>query len=838
MANDYFTADQTGIDVRALLASVWARKLRILLVTLALLAITYVILMFVPRVYESSAAILVEPRTNAYTQAQSTSTVPTVQVLDDTQISSQIELIKSRDTLLRVIESEKLREVPEFNGSGNSPIGSLLGLVGRSPALIRNVDEVVLVNLDERLTVVRQRDSLVITITVRSNDPALAARLANAIANAHVLRRTELSLSDTVEASEWLAQQIDTLRARVTQAEGKVAQFRIDNDLFQGTNQTSLLDQQLSAVSAQISATQERKNTAQSRANLIRGLISAGQPLDAVSDVRESIVIQQLSQQQATLQGERAQRLATLLPDHPTVQALTAQITEIDKQIKLEARRVADALDAEAQIEADLERSLQADLARLKASASTATTETVSLDELEREAKAERDVLESYLLRYRDAISRTDTNSALPDVRVITMASPSLAPVAPRTSMILIAVALVSLALQVGSILFSEMLADRPRVVERQVHLPRPARPSKSTQVRMQRAKVVNAPQPDLGLATFGAKASVADVPPGPVEAPVAESVPQQAMVVEDVEVTTVEAVAPAPTLAVEEEQAEVIELSGPIYPAAELTEATPETAAPEEELEVTESVPPSEARPQAEATVVAPVAADEVAQDEPLETETPVEPNEPVAPVRQGAPPVFIRTVAPAMPRVQPGRDLATLSADLALGRIRVVLVTSMQSAVEAAAVTESLVSDALLHGLSVVRVDAGSGRPSVEPGLTDLSADQASFGDVVHRSTREGLAEVPWGHRQTIIRRSHKPATLIEALSDIYEVVLVNAGEFGMASSLPVFASFDCFVALVVNESTSKEAVDAARSDIRALGFTQVARMHVFPVDQTEVA
>src|SRR5690606_20563798 len=108
----------------------------------------------------------------------------------------------------------------------------------------------------------------------------------------------------------------------------------------------------------------ERKNAALSRANLIRGLLEAGQPISGIEDVRASVVIQQLSQTLANLQGELAQRSSTLLPNHPTIKALQAQVAEIQEQIALEGRRVAAALEAEARIEADLEQSLEDELAR------------------------------------------------------------------------------------------------------------------------------------------------------------------------------------------------------------------------------------------------------------------------------------------------------------------------------------------------------------------------------------------------------------------------------------------------------------------------------------------
>ncbi|UXN73109.1 Wzz/FepE/Etk N-terminal domain-containing protein [Devosia sp. A8/3-2] len=103
------------IDVGAVLGAVFKRLPRIILITLLLLAAAFAFLMFQPRLYESSASILIESRGNAYTRASNES-APT-NATDASVVSSQIELLKSRDTLLKVVDQLDLRSVPEFNGS-------------------------------------------------------------------------------------------------------------------------------------------------------------------------------------------------------------------------------------------------------------------------------------------------------------------------------------------------------------------------------------------------------------------------------------------------------------------------------------------------------------------------------------------------------------------------------------------------------------------------------------------------------------------------------------------------------------------------------------------------
>ncbi|HHS82540.1 MAG TPA: hypothetical protein ENJ68_03375, partial [Devosia sp.] len=453
----YAEIENMPVDLRSVLARVWQRKIRILAVTGVLCALTYVLLSFVPKTYESSASILVERRDNTFIRATNDTGVSGPVISDAVIMSSQVELIQSSDTLLQVVRALNLADVPEFNGTSTSPLDPLLSLLGRSAPVSGNTEQRVLEKLSKAVTVVQERDSRVISILVRTHDPDLSARIANEIANTHVNRRAELSINDTANASAWLKDEIDKLRARVVEAESAVANFRVENDLFVGANNTSLLDQQMSNISTQITTAQERRNAARSRATLIRNLLDSGQSIDGVAEVQNSVIIQRLSQDKARLQGERAQLAATLLPDHPRLRALTAQIAEIDQQIRKEGRSVADSIMAEANIEDQLVASLQEELARLKISASSAASANVRLQELEREARAQSDLLQTYLARFREASGRAETGAVLPDVRVVNLAKPPLKPAAPQTMLIVIAVGIVAMSVQIGGILFAEL---------------------------------------------------------------------------------------------------------------------------------------------------------------------------------------------------------------------------------------------------------------------------------------------------------------------------------------------------------------------------------------------
>jgi uncharacterized protein involved in exopolysaccharide biosynthesis len=754
MSNVDQVAQEARIDMGAIAAAVLARLPRIILLTLLALAAAYVVLLFTPRLYESTASILVEPRANIYTRATN-EPASTLTGNEAGVVSSQIELLKSRDTLLGVVEETDLRSVPEFAGSeGGFSVGAIVNrLLGRSAQSAAG-DETILTNLLGRMTVVQQRDSRVINISVRSRDPELAARLANAIARAHVARRAELSLTDTANASDWLREEIDRLRVNVSEAEKAVAEFRVSNDLFNGANNTSLLDQQLSTIANQITAAQERKNQALSRAAIIRGLVERGQPIDGVPDVQQSVVIQQLTQERARLQGERAQLSATLLPNHPNVQAVAAQISELDAQLREEARRIAAALESEAEIEANTEQSLRAELDSLKGTASTATRENVTLQGLIREADAQRDLLESYLRRYSEAASRTDTNSALPDVRVVSEAAPSVTPASPQSTLVLIAVGLVALVSQIGIVVLSELISGRavaaPRAdavreeAERVEPIELPAYVDEDAARDPEPAHLIHEPETDAFPEAPVAADGVDDV--GVDDRMFEEDVPEADVLDEDL----------AAELTAEEPE--------PVY--------APQVMADEDDRESDDM--------QGDAVGVSPAAAG---------------------------------------PSDLP--DHARLSSDLALGRCRVVVLAGHRDAMDSEMLADVLAEESLQRGLSVAIVDAASGRTGGDFGIADLSTGAASFGDVVQKSADGNFAEVPWGQGGFFDRRSPRPATLVEALSDIYEVVIVATGKLGMASTLPAFADIADRIVLVSQHQGDVEDIEALRQELAAAGY-----------------
>jgi len=437
-----------------------ARKRNWIIVPTILAAVLSVVAvnMITPR-YKSEVRILIDGRENVFLRPNGERNDER-NALDAEAVTSQVQLLLSRDLAREVIQKNKLAELPEFDPvlRGFSPLKSLLALIGigRDPVSL-TPEERVLDAYYDRFAAYAVDKSRVIVIEFQSRDPDLAARVADSIADGYLVLQQGARRDQARSAGQWLAGEIDSLRKKVAEAESRVEDFRSKSSLFVGTNNTTLSNQQMGELNTQLNNARALKSDAESKARLIREMLQTGQPIEA-SEVLNSELIRRLSEQRVTLRAQLAEQSSTLLDGHPRIKELKAQLADMDRQIRDEASKISRSLDSDARIASGRVDGLSANLDQLKKQASSANGQDVQLRALEREAKAQRDLLESYLAKYREATTRENIEAAPADGRIISRANVSNSPAYPKKLPIVLIATLATLMLSTGTIVTGELL--------------------------------------------------------------------------------------------------------------------------------------------------------------------------------------------------------------------------------------------------------------------------------------------------------------------------------------------------------------------------------------------
>ncbi len=460
-------SESGDLDLRAL-GQVLARKRGWIIVPTVLAAALSIaaVNLVTPR-YKSEARILVDGRENVFLRPSGERNEERT-ALDAEAVTSQVQLLLSRDLAREIVRKNNLAERPEFDPvlQGLSPLKSLLALfgIGRDPFSL-TPEERVLDAYYDRFTAYAVDKSRVIVIEFQSRDPELAARVANSIAEGYLVLQQNARQEQAKSASQWLSGEIDNLRKKVAEAESRVEDFRSKSSLFVGTNNTTLSNQQMGELNTQLNNARALKSDAESKARLIREMLQSGRPIEA-SEVLNSELIRRLSEQRVTLRGQLAEQSSTLLDNHPRIKELKAQLADLDRQLREEASKISRSLDSDARIAGGRVDGLSASLEQLKKQATSTNGQDVQLRALEREAKSQRDLLESYLAKYREANTRENIDATPADGRIISRATVSNAPAYPKKLPIVLISTLATLMLTAGAIATGELLRmTAPRAV-------------------------------------------------------------------------------------------------------------------------------------------------------------------------------------------------------------------------------------------------------------------------------------------------------------------------------------------------------------------------------------
>ncbi|RWL17419.1 MULTISPECIES: exopolysaccharide transport family protein [Mesorhizobium] len=455
-------AADVDVDLRQLFASLARNWLRILVVALVITGLAFALTWLATPHYRAETRLLIETRESVYTRPDGTNDNDKP-ILDEEGVTSQVEVVSSTDILKQVAQKLNLSRLPEFDETADMPMLSRLLVIAGLKSDPNEIppEERVLTTMREKLNVYRVEKSRVIVIEFSSENPRLAAEIPNAIADAYISVQGNANIESNSAATDWLAPEIADLSKRVKDAEAKVASYRAQSDLLMGGNNSVLATQQLSELSSELSRVRANRASAEATADSVRRALQNGGSLDAVPEVLSSELIQRLRERQVELKTNIADLSTSLLDNHPRIRALRSQLADLDRQIRNEAEKIMKGLMTQAQTAQARENQLVADVNTLKAASARAGDQQVELDALQREATAQRQLLESYLTRYREASSRKDSNYLPVDARVFSRAVAPSEPYFPKILPITAAAFVGSLLLMAIVTLLQELFSGR-----------------------------------------------------------------------------------------------------------------------------------------------------------------------------------------------------------------------------------------------------------------------------------------------------------------------------------------------------------------------------------------
>nr|WP_229186785.1 GumC family protein [Bradyrhizobium oropedii] len=379
-------------------------------------AVGIILLMLIPARYAATALVVVDPREQRVTTDQDV--LPGIGQ-DAAALQSAVEIAKSDGFLGPLIEQLKIAQDDDISGGRTDPTR----LLDR----FRN-----------RLDISRRGLTYVIAIKFTSNDPQRAAYYANAVAEAFVASQRGTRTVATDEAADWLKSRLKTLNDRLRASEDAVAKFKLEHRIVNAGKESTTQQLRVTDLTQQVAAARARTEEAKTRYEQLQRDLKAN-----VDGPVKQDLLSALRAQRSTLNDQIAQKRGVLGDRHPDLVMALSQLSDLNRQIEIERKKNIDTAKSEYEAQRDQQKAVEDQLKAAEQQILVDGQALVKLQELQRDADANKNIYEQFLSRYKT----TDEQRLLQasQTKVASPATPPVRSTLPPLPLLLAALAIVSL---------------------------------------------------------------------------------------------------------------------------------------------------------------------------------------------------------------------------------------------------------------------------------------------------------------------------------------------------------------------------------------------------------
>lgn len=422
------------------------------------------------RIYQGTVRILIEPDAPKVVSFQE---VFEQSGSADDYYETQYRILQGRGLARRVLDRLDLWSHPQFTqqpgltvrGVIMMPINVVAGWfepprpIEAPDAAETRAQSAVIDRFLGSLTVEAVRFSRLVDVSYRSPEPALAARIANTLAEAYIQQNLELRSNTTKEASEFLVQQLAEQRKKLEASEQALQGYRERTGSISLEERQNVVVQRLADLNAAVTKANTTRIQKEAAYNQVKAAVENPAAIDTIPAILSNTFVQQQKSELAQLQRQRAQLSEKLGPNHPDMVKVNAAIQIAETRLQAEVAQIVQAMRNDYEAALAEERTLATELNRQKIEAQSLNRASIEYGVLQRDAAANRQMFEALLQRTQETGVSEELKTG--NIRVVDRAETPTGPVSPNILTSLLIALLGGLTLAVGLAFSLEYADDR-----------------------------------------------------------------------------------------------------------------------------------------------------------------------------------------------------------------------------------------------------------------------------------------------------------------------------------------------------------------------------------------
>ncbi len=394
---------------------------------------------------------------------------------------TQYKILVSRSLARRVINKLDLANQPEFMPDEPGLLGKLKQWLQRSFRIALSKEEIsaaeaesALVNeFLERIIITPIKNSRLVDISAEAQDPALAAAMANSIAQGYIDQNMETNLVASQQAVKWLMGRIGGLRQKVEKSELSLQKYKEQQNIISLEKRQNIVLQKLSELSSKVIEAKTNRIELETIYNQLLQLYKKPEMIESMPAVINNELIRKVKSEYVELQREYSDISKRYKSRHPKILRLKSQLSLLKQKIASEVDKIANSMKIEYEVSKARERSLNSSLEMLKKEALAMNQKGIKYGALQRELESNKEMYNILLKRLKETNLTGGLISS--NIRIIDKAEIPIKPVRPKIKLNILLSVVLGLLFGGGLSFFFEYLDNTVKTtddIERYINLP------------------------------------------------------------------------------------------------------------------------------------------------------------------------------------------------------------------------------------------------------------------------------------------------------------------------------------------------------------------------------
>ncbi|MCB1616533.1 MAG: polysaccharide biosynthesis tyrosine autokinase, partial [Pseudomonadales bacterium] len=418
-----------SIDLRDYWNTIIRNRWQIIGFTVSLTILAAIFIFSLPPIYQGEAVVLIE--------SDEAKVISIDEVYDlgtgrNEYYLTQFEILKSRELAETVVLALDLENHPAFQ---KKPAANRVPFLSFfiSPKQVTEEEKLknVVDEFRDNLFIQPVRNTQLVKVIFESEDPKLAAEVANSLARIYIENNLEARLQMTQQAASWLSERISGLKTKLDESERALQDYKEKEGLVEVEGVRTLVAKELSEITAKLVEARNQRTQAENIVAQIDTLKDQSiETLSGIPAVLEHSLVQRFKEQEALAEQKLSELSKRYGYKHPKIIAAKSDLAATTKNVEKQIKKVVEGIRKEYEVAKATERSLTRELENVKEKLQDINRKEYRLNELSREAMVNRQLYESFFSRIKETSEAGELQTA--HARIVDKAIVPVQPIKPK----------------------------------------------------------------------------------------------------------------------------------------------------------------------------------------------------------------------------------------------------------------------------------------------------------------------------------------------------------------------------------------------------------------------